>query len=701
LKTVLAVTGLILGLLVCVLLLTDREPAHGYAGSHACRACHEDFYQRWESSHHGKAMQPVSPQLLSTLTPPDAPIAISNRTYTVDLKRRSVFEMPPTGRPVRHPMLHALGGKNIYYFLTPLDRGRLQVLPLAYDFNAQTWFDTTASMTRHFAAAPDEALDWRDPLLTFNTACFGCHVSQLEKNYDPKRDTYRTTWREPGISCETCHGPSQAHVQAFRRNKQNRDLHLKSWSGFTPSQVNSACATCHAKAYPLTPAFTPGGDFFDHYGLTCLEDPDFSPDGRDLGENYTYTLWLLNPCTKETPLDCTHCHTSSGRYRFTHNPDASCTTCHAQDIAAHSRHPATKTSELPNCVSCHMPTTSFASMRRSDHSHRPPCPEAAERFGAASACTLCHTGKDEAWAAGHVRKWFPDDTRRAKRLREAGLISAARKREWERAPDIASYLSEANAEPVIAASLLRLLPGCPDPRIWPAARACLTNASPLLRGAAATLLADNLRDPLTAAALCRALADPARLVRIQAAQALATYPRNSLPAETHNLLSAAEAETLAMFNARPDDWASHYNLGNYRLARSDPKGAMAAYRQAMRLRSDAVMPHVNAAVLASQEGRLQEAIGYLRTALAAAPKHGAVNLNLGLALAEAGDPRQAERHLRTAMDDPACRAQAAYNLAVLTGPRDPAAAAGLIREAITCEPDNPRYRDALEYFLKQ
>ncbi|MCL1920473.1 MAG: tetratricopeptide repeat protein [Kiritimatiellaeota bacterium] len=110
------------------------------------------------------------------------------------------------------------------------------------------------------------------------------------------------------------------------------------------------------------------------------------------------------------------------------------------------------------------------------------------------------------------------------------------------------------------------------------------------------------------------------------------------------------------------------------------------------------MPHVNAAILASQSGRLDEAIGYLRTALRAAPRNGAANLNLGLALAETGDTAQAEAHLRTALADPDCRAQAAYNLAVLIGPRDPAAAADLCRTALELEPGNPRYQEALEYF---
>ena len=750
-----------LALAACWLARTPRDGSREYAGSASCRECHEAFYQRWAPSHHGKAMQPVTPAMArATLTPPAAPIAISNLTYTVDLLRLRITETPPTGRPAHYPIRYALGGKNIFYFLTPLDKGKLQVLPVAYDVNAKAWFDTTGSAVRHFAEARDAPLHWRDPMLTFNTACFGCHVSQLEKNYDPRHGTYRTTWREPGISCETCHGPAAAHVRAFRALRKKNSLGAKaadvagtlellSFKTFTPSQVNSACAPCHAKMHPLTRTFTPGDDFFDHYGLVCLEDPDFSADGRDLGENYTYTLWLMNPCAKRGKLDCAHCHTSSGRYRFaptaTNGVNAACASCHADkaaNLTAHSHHPEKKletppgakapseagtlelpnlgvppgakapsgagtlelpnsrTLELPLCTSCHMPQTAFAAMRRSDHSHRPPCPEAAERFGATSACILCHTAKDEAWAAGHVRKWFPDNTRRAKTLREGGLIAAARKRDATQLGPILDYLSEADAEPVICASLLRLLRNIPsgDPRIGAAARAQTAHAHPLVRSAAAAALADDLASRDSADALLRALDDPVRIVRIHAAQSLAAYPRTRLDKTTLRHLERAEAELTEMFDARPDDWASHYNKGNYRLARGDAKGAMAAYRESMRLRDDTVMPHVNAAVLASQNGDLQEAIGYLRKAHDSSPAHGAVNLNLGLALAEAGDLTQAERHLRAAMSDPDTRAQAAYNCAVIIGTRDPRAAAGLCREALTRDPNNPRYREALDYY---
>ncbi|MRR38235.1 hypothetical protein EG829_27010 [bacterium] len=66
------------------------------------------------------------------------------------------------------------------------------------------WFDTAASGIRHFPDAPaDSPVFWKEQAYTFNTACFGCHVSQMSTSYDLKTDTYKTAWKEPGINCET------------------------------------------------------------------------------------------------------------------------------------------------------------------------------------------------------------------------------------------------------------------------------------------------------------------------------------------------------------------------------------------------------------------------------------------------------------------------------------------------------------------
>ncbi len=80
--------------------------------------------------------------------------------------------------------------------------------------------------------------------------------------------------------------------------------------------------------------FAPGDRYFDHFDLVAFEHADFYPDGRDLGENYTYTQWRLSPCAKSGQLDCIHCHTSSGRYRFKEPAKANdaCLPCHAERV---------------------------------------------------------------------------------------------------------------------------------------------------------------------------------------------------------------------------------------------------------------------------------------------------------------------------------------------------------------------------------
>ena len=477
--------------------------ASGYAGSWSCRECHEKFYQLWAPSHHGLAMQPVTPEFLKTkLEPQKAPITIKDHRYLAVFQDGQGF-IQEQGPQIdqRYPMVHAMGGKNVYYFLTPLEKGRLQVLPVAYDVRKKEWFNTTSSMIRHFAeGACTEPVSWRDPLLTFNTACYSCHVSQLATNYDLKTDTYNTQWVEPGINCESCHGPSREHNRICKEAPPGtvpQDLKIiRGGSKFTVAQNNDTCSSCHAKAMPLAVSYPPGAPFFDHFDLVTLEDPDYYPDGRDLGENYTLTSWLLSPCVKSGQLSCLHCHTSSGRYKFKDEAKANqaCLPCHQQRVdqaAAHIHHPLDKPGTPGKCISCHMPMTEFARMQRSDHSMLPPTPAVTRKFKSPNACNLCHQDKDAAWADKQVRQWHKKDYQ-APVLHRAGLVDAARRRDWTRLPDMLKYIADKNHDPVFATSLIRLLTACPDPRKWPVIQQALQDDSPLVRGAAAAALEAHL-----------------------------------------------------------------------------------------------------------------------------------------------------------------------------------------------------------------
>ena len=243
-----------------------------------------------------------------------------------------MIETGPDGE-TSYRIEYALGGKNVFYFLTRLERGRLQVLPLGYDVRAGEWFDVPASGMRHFPGDEEGAISWRDWPYTFNTACYGCHVSQIETNYDLDTDAYDTAWTEAGINCETCHGPASEHIRVCREaggGDPPRDLKIILTKQFDVEQSNDLCAPCHAKSYVLTSRFAPGDRYFDQFDLVTLESPDYYPDGRDLGENYTMTGWSMSPCNRSGQLDCMHCHTSSGRFRQKDDPNTSCAPCHEE-----------------------------------------------------------------------------------------------------------------------------------------------------------------------------------------------------------------------------------------------------------------------------------------------------------------------------------------------------------------------------------
>ena len=659
------------------------EPPAPLAGSQSCRSCHAVFFQKWSTSFHGLAMQPHTGDFArDRLTPQDTPLAIGGRSYraVVGTGGDHVEETGPEGRKT-HPIVQVLGGKNVCYFLTPLDRGLLQVLPVAYDMNRKEWFSTAGSAVRHFAGVTDEELDWTDRAYTFNTSCFSCHVSQLATNYEPATDTYRTVWAEPGVSCETCHGPAGEHVKAFEGLAPGvtpKDWKIVSVKQLSKEQRSDLCASCHAKASPLWTAFRPGDRFFDHFDLTTLESPDYHADGRDLGENYTLTSWRMSPCAKSGRIDCVHCHTSSGRYKFRDRPNDACLPCHEERVktaAAHTHHPGDGPGT--RCTDCHMPMTEFARMRRSDHSMRPPAPAATRELGSPNACNVCHAKRDAAWAEKTIRAW--GGGRWSERiLREGRLVAAGRKEDWSRLPEMLGYLGETGRDEIVTATLVRLLAGCEDAAKWPPLRTLAADPSPLVRAAAVTALEG---DPGARDLVLAATRDDVRLVRVRAAAALGAVDPATVPEPSRAPLVAARAELERSLLARPDDFASQYNLGNLHLERGDPGAASERYRKALALRPDHLASLVNLSMAEARLGRLAEAEAALREAIRVQPRAASAHFNLGLLLAERQSAAEAQTALRRALELDPRNAAAAHNLAVLVAQASPKEAATLAGRA--------------------
>ncbi len=682
----------------------------GYVGSARCRDCHERFYELWEPSHHGKAIQPYNKTLAQAIMPHTTPLKIEGNTYQAHLmdERGWVIETTEDGITTL-PIHHAMGGKNVYFFLTPMERGRLQVLPLAYHVGANTWYSATDSMIRHFDDIEDEAIDWRDPLLTFNTSCFDCHVSQLTNDYDAETDSYTTTWREPGVNCEACHGPGGEHVRVCLEAGDGappEDVRILKWGDMTPDQRDDTCSACHAKRTHIAPDFHPGARFFDHYDLVCLEDSDFYPDGRDLGENYTYTGWLMNPCVLKGELECIHCHTSSGRYRFADPERANdaCRPCHnarVDNALAHTRHPVG--SPGGRCVNCHAPTTAFAQMRRSDHSLRPPMPALSKRVQSPNACVLCHQDKDNDWALDHVMEWFGETDRVKREMERATLIEAARTNDRSRLSDILSYIGQPDSNAVFVTSLIRLLPEpLTDKQESLLREQAISAPSPMTRAAALARI-NPMHSPENLIVALEAIDDASRIVRIQAGQSLAPIPLDSFPTAQRERVQKSVHASWDTLTRRLDHWTAHYNLGNRRMSEQNPRAAAPSFDQAASMRPDILPPLLNASMAYAQSGDLKTAEERLKKALKIArdAERGAVHFNLGLLLAETDRPAQAITQLEAALAADPHLAQAAYNLAMLVIDDDPEKALALLKHASAEVPTERRYRYALAFYQRQ
>jgi tetratricopeptide (TPR) repeat protein len=104
-------------------------------------------------------------------------------------------------------------------------------------------------------------------------------------------------------------------------------------------------------------------------------------------------------------------------------------------------------------------------------------------------------------------------------------------------------------------------------------------------------------------------------VRVRAAAGIAGFPPMKAPASYQAQLTKANEEYLASITARPDQWTSHYNMGNYQLSRGEAKQAVASYQAALKLEPQAIMAMVNSSIAYARMGENSKAEKSLKEAL--------------------------------------------------------------------------------------
>jgi len=442
----------------------------------------------------------------------------------------------------------------------------------------------------------------------WNLNCFGCHVSQEEKNFDLSTRTYDTDWVDFGTSCERCHGPGAEHVALYTNSRAPAEAGGSSivvQTRLDPARSTAVCGQCHSLRDAISLDFEAGGNYFDfflpqlEYGLPQDHDPAWYLDGSTRRfSNDTLGLWLSR-CYLEGGVTCVDCHIDPHDTEIEKNaairPDSSaiCTRCHeavAKDVPGHTRHEAASAGS--SCVECHMPR-SVVSIKAKirDHGIGLPAPENTERHGIPNACNNCHEDRTPAWAAATIDSWFPGSrARRQKLLDRADVFSRAKAGDdpnvVERLVAIAANESE---PPLIRANAVGYLGGFPsDPRVQPALLRAFASKEPVIRAIAMPQLGKLKPSRIESVTpfLVRALDDEMATVRMGAAFALMSLGVQTLEGEANLKFDAAKGLYAARAATSPDHAPTQLALGKFHVLNRDLASAAAAFEASLTIDPD-------------------------------------------------------------------------------------------------------------------
>ena len=299
-----------------------------------CAACHPAEVNSFARNAMSRSLSTLAPQPDGHVhhAPSDSDIAIRH-TPGGSMTHR----LTSRGLTAEYPIAYAIGaGKVGFSYLVAIPPYLFQS-PVSYYSQAATW-DVTPGYE------PERTLDFTHPI---SEGCVFCHSNSV--NLLPGADN---RFRQPAlspISCERCHGPTQAHLQKSLPGSIVNPAKLP------PAARDSVCEQCHLEGEVRI--LNPGKHWLDFQVGAPLESvfsTYITPTPPSAGEKaVSHSEQLsLSRCARESNgrLWCGTCHNPhSSTSNRPAEVRAACLTCHATLFSAQHHPPAAE------CVGCHMP----------------------------------------------------------------------------------------------------------------------------------------------------------------------------------------------------------------------------------------------------------------------------------------------------------------------------------------------------------
>jgi len=245
-------------------------------------------------------------------------------------------------------------------------------------------------------------------------ACATCHEDEVKKFPQNPHARMALQHGDNGITCENCHGPGQAHIDAGGDATK-----IFQFSKATPRMIDEKCLGCHAAAHPNFERSAHG-----EAGINCNSCHSVHKAETDenlLKVSQTKLCYGCHTDVKaafaqpfhhrvdEGLITCSDCHNPHGTFqphqlRISATQDAICTKCHIETAgpwvyehppiktegctSCHSPHGSSNprllnVSNVNNlCLQCHSPSLNFTA---------PGIPSFHNQANQYQACTVCHT----------------------------------------------------------------------------------------------------------------------------------------------------------------------------------------------------------------------------------------------------------------------------------------------------------------------
>ena len=405
------------------------------------------------------------------------------------------------------------------------------------------------------------------------------------------------------------------------------------------------CAPCHSRRKLVSTGLAPDAPFLDTALPSLLEPTLYHADGQIDGEVFEHQSFLQSAMHKAGVV-CSNCHDPHAA-KLLAEGNGLCAQCHLPgkfDDTAHHKH--SPDSAGAQCANCHMPKKTYMVVHeRRDHSIRVPRPDLSVSIGTPNACSNCHTDRPAEWAAKAVANWYPNG--RQARPHYGTALHAGRTAAADAERQLNRLILDKSQPAIARASGLLLLSRYASAASEPAIKAAIADPDPLVRMAVPRALSASASRAIIEV-IFPLLGDSVRVVRIEAARALAGIDLQTMTPEQRGAFTTAYQELIGAEMIDADRPEAHLNLGLLRTRRQQLAEAEAEYNTALRLDPKFVPAMVNLADLDRARGMDKEGAELLRTAITIEPNNAGIKHSLGLLLVRQRNYPEALQMLREA-----------------------------------------------------